>query len=87
MRLVNIKERLPTDVDADATGEIVCIGVSLTRGLRYCFSSTGMLLHVLNDLKRNMHHDPLTDDIFWLELDPQKPAPLIATSHIRKVEL
>lgn len=89
MRLVNIKERMPTEEDADSTGEVVWIAICTVeeRQKRYdeCGLGSWCGCH-LEAFKSKIAYDPDADEIFWLEVNP-KPALPEVKSHIRKVEL
>lgn len=89
MRLVNIKERMPTEDDADSVGEVIWIAVCASSGgrKRYDECALGSWSGVhLEAFKSKIAYDPDTDEIFWLEVN-SKPALPEVKSHIRKVEL
>lgn len=89
MRLVNIKERMPTEVDGDAVGEVVWIAICTAEAGRRRYDECGLGswrgIH-LEAFKMKVSYDPDIDEIFWLEVNP-KPALSEVKSHIRKVEL
>lgn len=87
MRLVNIKERMPTKADADSVGEVVWIAICTAGGKRYDECALGYWCgSQLEGFKSKIAYDPDADEIFWLEVNPQPALPEVK-SHIRKVEL
>ena len=93
MRLVNIKERMPTREDADSTGQVVWVAICdvYTRngiGQFHHGSHNSYDRHGLESFRDQVgcDFDVDTDKIFWLEVN-SKPALPEVKSHIRKVEL
>lgn len=94
MRLVNIKERMPTVEDADTSREVAWVAITRIRNLnnpsevnRYTESASLVYDESgLQEFQDRIRYDPGLDEIFWLEVHSQ-PVQQEIKSHIRRVEL